>query len=54
MLYVLPVNAGIGGRCGDCLQEVKKTGLHTEHDLICVTMAFNTTPGQTRHCPCRC
>ena len=49
VLYVLPVNAGIGGRWGDCLQQVKKTGLHNEHDLICVTMAFDTTPWYGAH-----
>lgn len=49
VLYVLPVNPGIGGRWGDCLQEVKKTGLHNENDLICVTMEFDTVPWYGAH-----
>ncbi|MBS3761939.1 MAG: hypothetical protein KGZ25_01425 [Planctomycetes bacterium] len=49
VLYVLPVNTGIGGRWGDCLQIVKQTGLHNKHELICVTMAFDTTPWYGAH-----
>ncbi|MFW6367329.1 MAG: alpha/beta hydrolase-fold protein, partial [bacterium] len=29
---------------GDALMEVRKADLHNRHDLICVTMAFDTTP----------
>ncbi|MFW6133612.1 MAG: sugar-binding protein, partial [Planctomycetota bacterium] len=49
VLYVLPVNAGIGGRWGDCLQVIRKAGLHDAHGLICVTMAFDTTPWYGAH-----
>jgi hypothetical protein len=49
VLYVLPVNAGIGGRWGDCLQVVREAGLHNRHDLICVTMGFDTVPWYGSH-----
>lgn len=44
VLYVLPVEPGIGGRYGDGLVEVKKLGVHNRHGLICVAPAFDTVP----------
>lgn len=44
VLYVLPVERGIGGHYGDGLAEVRATDAHNRHDLICVQMAFDTVP----------
>jgi len=44
VLYVLPVEPGIGGRYGDGLVEVKKLDVHNRHGLICVAPAFDTVP----------
>jgi hypothetical protein len=49
VLYVLPVEAGIGGSFGDGLQEVRRLDSHNTHDLICVTMAFDTLPWYGAH-----
>jgi hypothetical protein len=49
VLYVLPVETGIGGRYGDGLMELKRTGLHNQHDLIAVTMSFDTLPWYVDH-----
>ena len=49
VLYVLPVEPGIGGRYGDGLEEVKKTDAHNRHGLICVTPAFDTWPWYIDH-----
>ena len=49
VLYVLPVEPGIGGRYGDGLQEVKKAGVHNKYDLICVAVAFDTVPWYGAH-----
>ena len=44
VLYVLPVETGIGGRYGDGLREIKKIDAHNRHGLICVAPAFDTVP----------
>ncbi len=44
VLYVLPVEPGIGGRYGDGLRELKKIDAHNRHDLICVAPAFDAVP----------
>jgi len=49
VLYVLPVEPGIGGRYGDGLQEIRKLGAHNRYDLICVTPAFAATPWYMDH-----
>ncbi len=49
VLYVLPVEPGVGGRYGDGLVEVRKTGLHNRARLICVAPAFPTTPWYMDH-----
>ena len=48
-LYVLPVEPGVGGRYGDGLAEVRKSGAHDRHDLICVAPAFDTMPWYGAH-----
>jgi hypothetical protein len=49
VLYVLPVQPGIGGPWGDGLQLVRALGVHNEHDLICVAPAFDTWPYYGSH-----
>jgi hypothetical protein len=49
VLYVLPVETGIGGHFGDGLQEVRAANAHNAHHLICVQMAFDTTPWYGDH-----
>ena len=44
VLYVLPVDVGIGGQWGDALMAVKKANTHNQHNLICVCPAFDTIP----------
>ena len=44
VLYVLPVETGLGGHYGNGLQEVRKAGLHNKHGLIAVAPAFDTEP----------
>ena len=44
VLYVLPVEPGIGGFYGNGLEEVRRAGIHSKHGLVCVQMAFDTTP----------
>jgi len=44
VLYVLPVEPGIGGRYGDGLQEIRKIDAHNRHGLICVAPAFDAVP----------
>lgn len=41
VLYVLPVESGIGGYFGDGLQEMRKAGVPNKYNLICATMAFD-------------
>lgn len=49
VLYALPVEAGIGGKYGDCLQAIREANLHNRFGLICATMAFDTTPWYGNH-----
>jgi hypothetical protein len=49
VLYVLPVEAGIGGRFGDGLAEVRRSGAHDRHGFIAVTPAFDTLPWYGAH-----
>jgi hypothetical protein len=49
VLYVLPVEAGIGGRFGDGLVEVKKANVHNKYRMICVAIAFDTIPWYGAH-----
>jgi len=49
VLYVLPVEPGVGGRWGDGLAEVRKSGAHDRHDLICAAPAFDTMPWYGAH-----
>jgi hypothetical protein len=49
VLYVLPVESGIGGRYGDGLIEVKKVETHNKYQVICVAVAFDTIPWYGAH-----
>lgn len=49
VLYVLPVEAGLGERYGDGLQTVRRTDAHNRYDLIGVQMAFDTPPWYADH-----
>ncbi len=49
VLYVLPVETGIGGHFGDGLQQVKAANAHNAHHLICVAPAFDVTPWYGDH-----
>ena len=49
VLYVLPVFPGIGGPWGDGLQVVRQLGFHNQHDLVCVSPAFDTAPFYGTH-----
>jgi hypothetical protein len=49
VLYVLPVEAGEGGRFGDGLAEVRKLGLHNRYRLICVEPTFSALPWYADH-----
>ncbi len=44
VLYVLPVETGIGGYFGDGLMEMKKLDAHNKYNLILVAPAFDTVP----------
>jgi hypothetical protein len=49
VLYVLPVETGIGGHFGDGLQQARAANAHNAHRFICVQMAFDTTPWYGDH-----
>jgi S-formylglutathione hydrolase FrmB len=49
VLYVLPVESGVGGRYGDGLLEVRKANAHNRYQLICVAIAFDTLPWYGAH-----
>jgi hypothetical protein len=49
VLYVLPVEPGIGGRYGDGLMEVKKADTHNKYQVICAAIAFDTVPWYGAH-----
>ena len=48
-LYVLPVEAGVGGVYGDGLAEVRACDIHNRHRLICATTSFDTLPWYGAH-----
>ncbi|QOV88579.1 alpha/beta hydrolase-fold protein [Humisphaera borealis] len=49
VLYMLPVEAGLGTRWGDPVAEAIKTQIHDRHNLICVYPTFDTLPWFGRH-----
>ena len=49
VLYVLPVEVGIGGRYNDGLLAVKAAGAADKYDLICVQMGLDTIPWYGDH-----
>ncbi len=49
VLYVLPVETGLGNRYGDGLAEVRKLGLHNRYRLICVEPTFSALPWYADH-----
>lgn len=49
VLYVLPVEAGVGKQYGHGLLEVKKLDLHNKHGLICVMPTFSHLPWYADH-----
>ena len=49
VLFVLPVEAGEGTRWGDGLSEIRKSGLHNLHRLICVMPTFSALPWYADH-----
>lgn len=49
VLFVLPVEAGEGKVYGDGLLEIRKTGLHNKHQLICVAPTFSDLPWYADH-----
>lgn len=49
VLYVLPVEAALGGAFGDGMMEARKIDAHNKHDLICVYPTFDTPPWYGRH-----
>src|ERR1700749_2767024 len=44
VLYILPVETGIGGHFGDGMKEIRALNSYNAHHFICVTMAFDTIP----------
>ncbi len=49
VLYVLPVEGGIGGEYGDGLTELRRWNAHNRHSLVCVAPAFDTCPWYGSH-----
>lgn len=49
VLYLLPVERGIGGQIGDGLQELRKTDAHNRYSLIGVQPAFDSVPWYADH-----
>jgi len=49
VIYVLPVEPGIGGYYGNGLAEVRKSGLHNTCGFIAVQPAFDTEPWYADH-----
>jgi len=48
-LYVLPVAGQLDSVYGDGLAEVRKTDAHNKHDLIVVSMSFDSVPWYGEH-----
>lgn len=49
VLYVLPVEIGIGGRWGDGLAEMRRIDVPDRFDLVCVMPAFDAVPWYMDH-----
>ena len=49
VLFILPVVANADRKHGDGLLEIKKTGLHNKHGLICVAPEFTAPPWFADH-----
>ena len=49
VLFVLPVEGGEGTRWGDGLSEVRNSGLHNLHRLVCVMPTFSALPWYADH-----
>ncbi len=49
VLYVLPVETGLGGRYGDGMKEIRKLDIHNKYDVICVYPTFDTLPWYANH-----
>jgi hypothetical protein len=49
VLYLLPVEEGLGTKWGEPLAEVRQKKLHDKHKLICVYPTFDTLPWYGRH-----
>ena len=49
VVYILPVEAGVGTRWGDGLVEAKKTKIHDRHGVICVAPTFSRVPWFADH-----
>ncbi len=49
VLFVLPVEGGEGTRWGDGLTEIRTSGLHNLHRLICVMPTFSALPWYADH-----
>jgi hypothetical protein len=49
VLYILPVEGGIGGAYGDGLIELLRNNTHNRHSLVCVAPAFDTCPWYGSH-----
>lgn len=49
VLYVMPVNAGMGGRWGSAIGEAKKLDLANKYGIICVEPTFSRWPWYGDH-----
>lgn len=49
VLYVLPVHEDGVSKHGDGLVEIKKSGFHNQHQLICVAPSFTSKPWYADH-----
>jgi len=49
VLFVLPVEGGEGTRWGDGLTEIRKSGLHNVHRLLCIMPTFSALPWYADH-----
>ncbi len=49
VLFVLPVEAGLGTRWGDGLSEIKRLDLHNKFGVICVAPTFSQLPWYADH-----
>lgn len=49
VLYVLPVEIGLGDKYGDGMKEIRKLDIHNKHDVICVHPTFDSLPWYADH-----